>query len=154
MDKKEPREIGTARTVARILDGVVPLPGGARIGMDAVLGLIPGFGDLAGAVASAYIVLLAVRAGASRAAVIRMVGNIAVDTLIGTVPVLGDLFDVGWQSNVRNVAIMERDLSATGIRRHSSKAVLLVVLLGALVVLAGLAYLVSGFLWLVVARLS
>jgi hypothetical protein len=154
MDKKEPAEIGRARAVARILDGVVPLPGGARIGMDAVMGIIPGFGDLAGAVASAYIVLLAVRAGVSRAAVIRMVGNIAVDTLVGTIPLLGDLFDVGWQSNVRNVAIMERDLTATGIRRHTSKAVLLVVLLGTLVVLAGLAYLVSGFLWLVVARLS
>lgn len=154
MDKKEPPEIGRARAVARILDAAVPLPGGARLGMDAVLGIVPGFGDLAGAVASAYIVLLAVRAGVSRAAVIRMVGNIAVDTLVGTIPLLGDLFDVGWQSNVRNVSIMERDLTATGIRRHTSKSVLLVVLLGTLVVLAGLAYLVSGFLWLVVARLS
>ena len=118
------------------------------------MGLIPGFGDLAGAVASAYIVVLAIRAGVSRAAVMRMVGNIALDTLLGSIPLLGDLFDVGWQSNSRNVAIMERDLGATGIRRHASKAVLVMVVVGALVVLGGLAYLITGLLWLVVARLS
>jgi hypothetical protein len=154
MDKTAPREIGTARTVARVLDGMIPLPGGARLGLDSIVGLIPGFGDLAGAMASAYIVMLAIRAGVSRAAVVRMVGNIALDTVVGSIPLLGDLFDVGWQSNMRNVAIMERDLGATGIRRHSSKAVLLLIVLGTLVILGGLAYLIGGLLWLVVARLS
>lgn len=154
MDKMAPKEIGTARAVARVLDGIVPLPGGARLGLDSIIGLIPGFGDLAGAMASAYIVLLAIRAGASRAAVIRMVGNIALDTVVGSVPILGDLFDVGWQSNLRNVAIMERDLGATGVRRHSSKGVLFVIVLGALIVLGGLAYLIAGLVWLIVARLS
>lgn len=148
-----PREVGQARALARVMDGVVPLPGGARVGLDAIVGLIPGFGDLAGAAASSYIVLLAIRAGASRAAVIRMVGNIAVDTIVGSVPLFGDLFDLGWQSNSRNVAILERDLGATGIRRHSSKAVLLLIVVGTLVALGGLAYLVGAFLWLVVARL-
>lgn len=153
MDKHLPREIGRARAVARVLDGVIPLPGGARLGLDAIVGLIPGFGDLAGAAASAYIVLLAIRAGASRAAVVRMVGNIAADTLVGSFPILGDLFDLGWQSNTRNVAIMEKDLAGTGVHRHSSKAVLLLIVLGVLVVLAGLAYLIGAFFWLVIARL-
>ena len=153
MDKQVPKEVGHARAIARVMDGVVPLPGGARVGLDAIIGLVPGFGDLAGAAASSFIVLIAIRAGASRAAVIRMVGNIAVDTVVGSVPLLGDLFDFGWQSNFRNVAIMERDLGATGVRRHTSKAVLLVIVLGTLVALAGLAYLVGAFLWLIVARL-
>ena len=153
MTKPVPREIGTARTIARVLDGMVPLPGRARVGVDAVLGLIPGVGDLAGAAASAYIVMLAIRAGASRTAVVRMVGNIAVDTLVGSVPLLGDIFDAGWQSNARNVAIMEKDLGVPGVHRHTSKAVLLLILLGAFVVLAGLAYIVGAFLWLIVARL-
>lgn len=153
MDKAAPKEIGTARTVARVLDGIVPLPGGARLGLDSIIGLIPGFGDLAGAAASAYIVLLAIRAGVSRAAVVRMIGNIALDTVVGSVPLLGDLFDLGWQSNLRNVAIMERDLGATGVRRHTSKAVLVAIVVGTLVVLGGLAYLIAGLVWLVAARL-
>lgn len=152
-DNSEPREIHRARIVARVLDGAVPLPGGARIGLDAVIGLIPGVGDLAGSAASAYIVILAIKGGASRAAVVRMVGNIIVDTIIGSIPLLGDIFDVGWRSNMRNVAIMERDLGATGIRRHSSKAVLLTIVVGVLVALAGLAYIVGAFLWLVVGKL-
>jgi hypothetical protein len=154
MDRQEPREVGTARTVARVLDGLVPLPGGQKLGLDAIAGLIPGLGDLAGAAASAYIVLLAIRAGASRAAVIRMIGNIAVDTVIGSIPILGDLFDLGWQSNSRNVAIMERDLGATGIHRHTSKAVLFVIVTGTLVVLGGLAYMIGALLWMVVGKLS
>lgn len=153
MERAEPREIARARTIAHALDGVIPLPGGARLGLDAVIGLIPGVGDLVGAGISAYIVLLAIRAGASRTAVVRMVGNIAVDTLVGSFPLLGDLFDMGWQSNIRNVAIMEQDLGATGIRRHSSKVVLSLIVLGTIVVLGGLAYIVGAFLWLIVARL-
>ncbi len=124
-----------------------------RLGLDSIVGLIPGIGDLAGAAASAYIVLLAIRAGASRSAVMRMVGNIAVDTTIGSLPLLGDIFDMGWQSNTRNVAIMEKDLNATDIHRHSSKAVLVLIVAGVLVVLAGLAYMVGAFLWLVVGKL-
>lgn len=154
MHKPHTPEIDRARSLARIMDGVVPLPGGARLGLDAVVGLIPGFGDLAGAAASGYIVLLAIRAGASRAAVVRMVGNIVVDTLVGSIPLLGDLFDLGWQSNSRNVAIMEKDLGAVGVHRHTSKAVLALIVLGVLVALAGLAYLIGAFLWMVVARLS
>lgn len=153
MEKSTSREVGQARAVARILDGIIPLPGGARIGLDAVVGLVPGVGDVAGAAASAYIVLLAIRAGASRTAVMRMVGNIAVDTMVGSLPLLGDLFDLGWQSNSRNVAIMEKDLGAAGVRRHSSKAVLILILVGVLVVLGALTYMVGAFLWLVVAKL-
>ena len=154
MDKALPREIGRARAIARLLDGIIPLPGGSSVGLDAVVGLIPGVGDLAGAAASAYIVMLAIRAGASRPAVIRMVANIAMDTVLGSVPLLGDLFDVGWKSNTRNVAIMESDLAATGIRRHASKGVLLLIVAGVLVALAGLAYVIGAFLWLAVGRLS
>ncbi|MBA3656388.1 MAG: DUF4112 domain-containing protein [Gemmatimonadaceae bacterium] len=153
MPETAPKELGQARIVARALDGLIPLPGGMRLGLDSIVGLIPGIGDLAGAAASAYIVLLAIRAGASRSAVMRMVGNIAVDTTIGSLPLLGDIFDMGWQSNTRNVAIMEKDLNATDIHRHSSKAVLVLIVAGVLVVLAGLAYMVGAFLWLVVGKL-
>lgn len=161
MTKSEPRELRRARTIARVLDGIVPLPGGQSVGVDAILGLIPGVGDFGGAAASGYIVVLAIRAGASRTAVVRMIGNITVDTLIGSIPLFGDLFDLGWQSNLKNVAIMERDLvqaieedmAGKGLRRRSSKVVLLLILLGVFVALAGLAYIIGAFLWLIVARL-
>lgn len=148
-----PREISQARAIARVMDGLVPLPGGARLGLDAVVGLIPGVGDLMGAAASAYIVLLAIRAGASRPAVIRMVGNIVVDTMAGAIPLLGDLFDLGWKSNTKNLAIMERELVSTGVRAHKSKALLVAVVIGILVALGGLAYLVGAFLWAFVGKL-
>lgn len=153
MDKVVGREVAQARAIARVLDGLVPLPGGMRLGLDSIIGLVPGIGDMAGAAASSYIVLLAIRAGASRPAVIRMIGNIVLDTTVGSLPILGDLFDMGWQSNSRNVAIMERDLGATGLRRHTSKAVLIMIVLGVLIALAGIAYMVGAFLWLVIARL-
>lgn len=148
-----PRELDRARLIARVMDTALPLPGGTRVGLDALLGLVPGFGDLAGAAGSLYIVILAIRAGASRSAVVRMIANIGVDTVAGSFPLLGDLFDAGWKSNVRNVAIMERDLGATDVHRHTSKGVLMVMVLGALVLLAGLAYMIGAFLWLVVGRL-
>ncbi len=153
MDKVIKREVSQARALARVLDGLVPLPGGMRIGLDSIVGLLPGIGDMAGAAASAYIVLLAIRAGASRTAVIRMVANIALDTIVGALPILGDLFDLGWQSNTKNVAIMENDLDATGVRSHTSKAVLILIVVGVLVALGGLAYMVAAFLWLVVGKL-
>ncbi|MBA2688909.1 MAG: DUF4112 domain-containing protein [Gemmatimonadaceae bacterium] len=153
MDKVIKREVSQARALARVLDGLVPLPGGMRVGLDSIVGLLPGIGDMAGAAASAYIVLLAIRAGASRTAVIRMVANIALDTIVGALPILGDLFDLGWQSNTKNVAIMENDLDATGVRSHTSKAVLILIVVGVLVALGGLAYMVAAFLWLVVGKL-
>jgi hypothetical protein len=103
--------LATARFVARLLDNAVGIPRtGVRVGLDPLLGLVPGLGDVAGAALSGYIVLLAARRGAPASIVVRMLGNVAVDTVVGAVPVLGDLFDVGWKSNVRNVALLERHL--------------------------------------------
>lgn len=152
-DKVVPREVAQARALAKVLDGLIPLPGGMRVGLDSIIGLVPGFGDMAGAAASAYIVLLAIRSGASRPAVMRMIANIALDTTVGSLPILGDLFDLGWQSNTKNVAILEKDLNTSGLRRHSSKAVLILIVVGVLVALAGLAYLVGAFLWMLLTKL-
>src|SRR5215208_4813193 len=101
--------LARARTLARLLDSAAKVPGtGIRFGADAILGLVPGLGDVAGAVLSGYLVLLAQRLGAPRAVVLRMLGNVAVDTLGGTVPLIGDLFDVAFKSNSRNLALLER----------------------------------------------
>jgi hypothetical protein len=108
--------------LARLLDTSIALPGGMRVGWDAVIGLIPGVGDGASAVLSAYIVLQAVRLGASREVLLRMVGNVALEALVGAVPFLGDLFDAAFKANVRNVRLLEQHLAIPGATRRASRA--------------------------------
>jgi hypothetical protein len=136
----ETSSIARVRALARLLDSAVKVPGtNIRFGADSIVGLIPGLGDVAGAVLSGYIVLVATKLGASVPVVTRMLLNIGVDTVVGSVPVLGDLFDVGWKSNQRNVALLEQHLAdTTGTRRTSRWLVTaLVVAAIALLVIVG-----------------
>ena len=97
-----------ARGLARILDSAFEIPGTRfRIGLDPILGLIPGIGDLLGGGFSAYILYLGARAGAPVPVLARMFLNIALEMLVGTIPILGDLFDMGWKANQRNVDLLE-----------------------------------------------
>ncbi len=129
--------VSRARTLAQLLDSALPLPGGYRIGLDPLLGLVPGLGDLAGAAMSGHIVLLAARLGAPASVVARMIGNVAIDTLVGAVPVLGDLFDAAWKSNLRNVALLERWLDEPAGAQRSSALVIGVTLLVLVLLAAG-----------------
>jgi hypothetical protein len=106
------------RRFARWLDAAVRVPGTpVRIGLDPLLGLVPGLGDLAGAVLGAWIVIAAAGRGASRATLLRMAANVGLDALIGALPVLGDLFDIAWKANQRNLALLERHTAdPTGAR--------------------------------------
>lgn len=132
-----------ARTIAMLLDSALPVPGTRwRIGLDPLLGLVPGLGDLAGAAMSGHIVLLAARLGAPASVVARMIGHVVLDTLLGAVPVLGDLFDAAWRSNLRNVALLEAWLAEPARARRSS-ALLVGGTLLALVLLAGAGLLVT-----------
>lgn len=123
------------RGLARVLDTAVGIPGTKfRVGLDALLGLIPGAGDAVGAALSGYIILAAARAGAPRAVLLRMVGNVAVDTLVGAVPVLGDLFDVAFKANARNVRLLEQyAVDPARVHKGSRRAGALVVVVLALV---------------------
>jgi hypothetical protein len=107
----------------------VRVPGtNLRFGLDALLGLLPVGGDVAGGVLSTYVILTAHRLGAGPAIVLRMGGNILIDTFIGTVPLLGDLFDAGWKANRRNMALLDRYLETPlPVRRSSTVAVTVVV---------------------------
>lgn len=105
--------LARARTLTRILDTAVRVPGtGIRFGLDPILGLVPGLGDVAGAALAGYMVILAGRAGASRLTIYRMLANIAVDTVGGTLPLVGDAFDVAFKSNSRNLVLLERAMGA------------------------------------------
>ncbi|QRO00673.1 DUF4112 domain-containing protein [Archangium violaceum] len=133
----DPAALDQVRGLARQLDTSIRLPGGLRIGWDALLGLIPGVGDWAGALLSSYIILQAVRLGASREVLLRMVGNVGLEALVGAVPFLGDVFDAAWRANTRNVRLLEEHLAAPSAARRASRAWVLgiVVLLVALLTL-------------------
>jgi hypothetical protein len=114
--------LARARVLARALDSAIGIPGTSiRVGLDPLIGLIPGLGDVAGAALSGYIVLIGIRLGVSRSVVARMLANIAIDTVGGSLPVLGDLLDAGWKSNNMNVALIERHMASPDATRRASR---------------------------------
>ena len=144
-------DIQRARTLARALDALVTVPGTRiRFGGDAILGLIPGAGDVTGALLSAYIVRLAARRGAPPAVLWRMLGNILIDSAVGTVPLLGDLFDVGWKSNLMNAELLERfaaEPQKVTTRSRLLGALVVVLVLLVVIGLGTLSFLVARALW-------
>src|SRR3954468_896463 len=103
----------TLESLARLLDDVFSIPGtNIRFGLDALIGLIPGFGDLISSLASFLIIFAGWQRAVPRVTIGRMVVNVAIDTLVGSVPLLGDVFDVAWKSNRKNLALLQR---ATGV---------------------------------------
>jgi hypothetical protein len=142
VNKTTDKELERARSLARVLDTAVAIPGTKyRVGLDAVLGLFPGVGDVASGVMSTYIVLTAWRRGAPAAVLARMLGNIGVDTLLGSIPIAGDLFDVAFKSNIRNVRLLERYAEAPQEveRRSARMAAVAVVVVAAIIVGLGFA---------------
>ena len=126
------------RTLARLLDSAFLIPGTQyRFGVDALIGLVPGIGDAISAVFSMFIVFQAARLGVSRATLTRMMGNVALDTIVGEIPLLGDLFDAGWKSNNRNLALLENHLQQPVTTRRSSRRVLVLIGTGLVLLLVG-----------------
>jgi len=106
--------------LARLMDArfhlpLVPIP----IGLDTIIGLIPGIGDTASLGVSGIIIAGAHRLGLSKRHLIQMCANVFVDWLIGLVPVIGDLLDIGWQGNMRNVRIARTELEARWDREYA-----------------------------------
>lgn len=132
----DPRRLERLRRIAWLLDRSIRVPGTRiTLGLDPLVGLIPGIGDLVGGLFSLYIIVEAARLGVPRGLLARMGWNVALDTLVGEIPVLGDLFDIGFQSNMRNLALLDGYVRApAGARRASARFVALLVL--ALLVLA------------------
>ena len=138
------------RQLARLLDAAVRIPGtNIRFGLDAVLGLIPGAGDIAGGILSTFVIVQAAKLGAPRSVLARMVMNVAVDSIVGTVPILGDLFDVGWKSNMRNTELLERFVERPRATRAASRwAVVGAVAAVVLIVVGMIAVVVTVVRWL------
>ena len=111
-----------------------------RFGMDGVIGLVPGVGDLVSLGISGYLISSAVKNGASNFVVARMMLNTGIDAIFGSIPILGDIFDVAFKANMRNVRLLQQHYGE-GRHRGSSKKVIIPVVILLLALLA-------GFVWL------
>jgi hypothetical protein len=97
------------RRMSRLLDSAMAVPGTSiRVGLDPILGLVPGLGDLVSPLFTMGIIWQARELGLPRVVQLRMIFNVAIDSLFGIVPVIGDLFDVAWKANDRNMALLDR----------------------------------------------
>lgn len=102
--------------LAWVLDSSIPIPLiRTRIGLDGLIGLVPGIGDAVSGMLSIYPVVEAGRLGIPGTTILRMLGNVLVDTLVGTIPLVGDLFDFAYKANRRNVELLRQRLRAGGV---------------------------------------
>lgn len=115
--RPQPKQV---HNLAHLLDSSVRLPGGFRIGLDGLLGLIPGVGDLIGGALSTWIFYQANRQGAPKSLQLRMILNILIDVILGAIPVVGDLFDFMWKANNRNLALLQRYQQAPAKTRRKA----------------------------------
>jgi hypothetical protein len=127
------------RDLVRLMDGAFRIPGtNVRVGLDPILGFfLPGVGDIIGVTPSILLLTLAVRRGVPPVIVLRMLLHVTVDSLIGAVPILGDLFDVVYRSNEKNLALLEAHWSPERKPRPADYLIvgLAVLIVGALALL-------------------
>ncbi len=145
-----------AVSLARILDDAFKVPGtNVSIGLDAILGFfLPTIGDAATGLASLALLVLGFQMGVPRVVLLRMVFNIALDTLLGSVPFLGDVFDLFWRSNRRNLELLqryerepERRLGATTLTDYLIVGLGITLVVAAVVLPLLLGFALVRFLW-------
>ncbi len=136
------------------MDSQFRVPGtNIKFGADALLGFLPGVGDLAGFLVSGYMIAILVQNGASGYVVARMLLNISIDTLLGSIPLVGDFFDVAFKSNERNMKLMHKHY-AEGRYRGGAWKVIVPVLFILLILMAGLAWVGYKILMWVIHSIS
>ena len=140
-----------------LMDDLIRIPGlNWRFGLDALVGLIPGFGDTATSLVSFYILANAVRYGVPKVTLLRMGMNLGIDYLVGTLPFVGDLFDAWWKSNQRNLELLNKRATVSAEEAREGKISdwlfvgLIILLLIAIVIGAAV---VSVYLLMLLANL-
>jgi hypothetical protein len=146
-EEKLPKDLVALRKFAFYMDEAFTIPGtNFKVGLDAVLGLIPGVGDVIGALMSTWIVIGALRHRVPAKIIGRMVLNIAIDLFFGAVPVAGDVFDFLYEENVKNMRLLEKHRD----RRRPPRSTAAIALVAACIVLFVLA-LAVGLVMAVIA---
>lgn len=152
---KQISKISKLRRISRLLDSAISIPGTKiSFGLDPILGMLPGGGDALTGGISAYIVIEAAKMGISRDIILKMVGNILIDSFAGTVPVVGDLFDVGWKSNVKNLELLEKHLDLAQSSQSNPLFIFGLIVLLAIIVLgfAAIAFFTVSWFWSLVVH--
>ncbi|NVJ96600.1 MAG: DUF4112 domain-containing protein [Alphaproteobacteria bacterium] len=112
---KEQKRVKRLRRLATLLDAQFGIPGTKiRFGLDSIIGLIPGAGDTITATMAAYIIFEAWRLGVPKQIIGKMLGNLVIDWVIGSIPIIGDIFDIGFKANLRNIRLIEDELGLAG----------------------------------------
>jgi hypothetical protein len=141
MNKPVPQN-ETMKTVARLsklMDKQFTLPGtNFRFGLDGIIGLIPGVGDVSTFAVSCYLITLMAKNGASGYVMARMVLNVLIDTIIGSIPFIGDLFDFAFKANTRNMKLMQEHFVDGRHRGGAWKVVLPLVIILLLIMIGGI----------------
>lgn len=102
------------KTLSHFLDNAITIPGTKyKFGLDPIIGLFPAVGDYITLLISAYIIYEGAKLGAKQETLIKMTMNILIDSLVGTVPVAGDVFDLAWKANQQNIELLEQELPPT-----------------------------------------
>ena len=129
MDKiQQLKNLKRIRKIAKLLDTAIGIPGTKiRFRLEPILGLIPGGGDLITAGISAYMIYLATSFGLEKSEIFKMIKNVAIDTAVGSVPVVGDLFDAYFKSNIRNLEILENHIAKTEAENQVDREVVAIV---------------------------
>ncbi|MDD5320573.1 MAG: DUF4112 domain-containing protein [Methylococcales bacterium] len=136
---------------AWLLDNSIRIPGTSiKMGLDSLIGLIPGIGDITGGAFSSYILLQAVSTGVAPVIIARMVVNILLDTLIGMIPLVGDIFDIAFKANLRNIELITDYYNSPreAITRNTISIVLISIsLISALALIIWITFKI--FVWLI-----
>jgi hypothetical protein len=155
-DSKLPQDLVALRRFAYYMDEAFTIPGTPiKVGLDAVIGLIPGVGDVIGGILSSWIVIGALRHRVPARIILRMIFNIGVDLTIGAVPLAGDVFDFLYEENVKNMRLLEKHRDRT--RRPRSMAAIafvasLIVLFIILMAVGMVAAVIALVFWIIGQR--
>ena len=120
IDREAEELLARLEALARLMDGSFVVPGtNFRFGLDAVIGLVPVAGDMISGLISSYLIWEARRLDVPKWVIGRMVANTFLDTTLGAIPILGDIFDVAFRANMKNMALLRRHLDRSGVLAKS-----------------------------------
>jgi Domain of unknown function (DUF4112) len=147
--------LANLRRLSNLWDRALGIPGTKwRVGLDSVVGLLPVGGDAVGLLVSTYILWQVVQFGLPKTILVRMVFNVLLDALVGSVPLLGDLFDTAWKANTKNVNLLEAHLKQPQLSQKADRRFLVFVFGGLTLGLLGLTLLAATVLTLIFRALS